>query len=193
MTTHPTPFLVGNEVYLRPLIEADADGPYATWFNDEEVCQGNSHHVFPYTPEAARDYIRFAAETRSDLVLAIVTREDHRHIGNITLQKIHPVYHSAEFSIVIGDKSAWGTGYGAEAGRLICDHGFRAMNLHRIHCGTFSNNIAMQRLAAHLGMKQEGVRRQAAFKSGQYLDIIEYGVLKEEYEERKNAPQPPTP
>jgi len=182
MSTTPAPFLVGEKVYLRALVEADAEGPYATWFNDEEVCQGNSHHVFPYTQEAARDYIEYAAGTRDALVLAIVTIKDHQHIGNIALQKIHPIYQSAEFSIVIGDKSAWGKGYGKEAGRLICNHGFRTMNLHRIHCGTFENNIAMQRLAAYLGMKQEGIRRQAAFKNGKYLDIIEYGVLKDEYE-----------
>ena len=186
MSTAPAPFLVGDKIYLRALVAADAAGPYATWFNDEEVCRGNSHHVFPYTQDAASSYIEYAIGTRDALVLAIVPKEDHQHIGNIALQKIHPIYHSAEFSIVIGDKSAWGKGYGKEAGRLLCDHGFQTMNLHRIHCGTFSNNKAMQRLAAYLGMKQEGVRREAAFKDGRYLDIIEYGVLKDEYEEHWN-------
>ena len=95
MSTTPAPFLVGEKVYLRALVEADAEGPYATWFNDEEVCQGNSHHVFPYTQEAARDYIEYAAGTRDALVLAIVTIKDHQHIGNIALQKIHPIYQSA--------------------------------------------------------------------------------------------------
>jgi ribosomal-protein-alanine N-acetyltransferase len=181
MEEFPTPFLTGSTIYLRPLLKSDAEGPYQGWFNDEEVCRGNSHHVFPYHPEAAAEYIEFAAKTHEHLILAIVILEDHRHVGNIALQKIHPVYRSAEFSIVIGDKTAWSIGVGKEAGRLICDHGFNALNLHRIYCGTFENNIAMQRLAVYLGMKQEGVRRQAAFKDGKYLDIIEYGVLKTEY------------
>ena len=113
-----------------------------------------------------------------------MTRKDDRHIGNIALQHIHPVYRTADFSIIIGEKSAWGSGVGKESGRLICDHGFLTMNLHRIACGTFENNIAMQRLAVYLGMVKEGVRRKAAFKEGKYLDIIEYGVLKHEYEEQ---------
>jgi len=176
------PFLSGEKIYLRPLLPNDADGPYVNWFNDEDVCSGNGHHIFPYTPQEAQDYIQFASKTREHLILAIVTQDKHQHVGNIALQNIHPVFHSAEFSIVIGEKSVWGQGVGKEAGKLLCDHGFNALNLHRIYCGTFENNIAMQRLALYLGMKQEGIRRQAAFKNGKYLDIIEYGVLKHEYE-----------
>lgn len=177
-----TPFLCGEHLYLRALVEADAEGGYPDWLNDEEVCRGNSHHVFPYTRESALSYIRHAVETRSELILAIAVKEDRRHIGNIALQHIHPVYRSAELSVLIGDRSCWGRGYAKEAGRLICDHGFAAMNLHRIGCGTFEDNVAMQRVALALGMKEEGRRRQAAFKQGRYLDIVEYGVLKPEYE-----------
>lgn len=178
-----TPFLRGNTIYMRPLLPQDAEGPYKNWFNDAEVCSGNAHHVFPYTPQAALEYIQFAHQTREHLILAIVTWKEHRHVGNIALQHIHPIYRSAEFTIVIGEKSVWGQGIGKEAGKLLCDHGFKALNLHRIYCGTFENNIAMQRLAHYLGMKQEGIRRQAAYKDGRYLDIIEYGVLRDEYEE----------
>ena len=39
----------------------------------------------------------------------------------------------------------------------------------------------MQSLAKKLGMKQAGILRQAAFKEGQYLDIIEYDILKHEF------------
>ena len=178
------PFLKGEHLYLRSLIESDAQGPYVTWFNDEEVCRGNSHHVFPYTPEAALAYIRHAAQKRDELILAIVLSEDDQHIGNIALQNIHPIYRSAEFSIVIGDKTSWGKGYAKEAGRLLFDHGFAALNLNRIACGTFDDNEAMKKLALSLGMKEEGTRRQAGFKRGCYVDIIEYGVLKRDYDER---------
>ena len=57
------------------------------------------------------------------------------------------------------------------------------MNLHRIYCGTSSENIPMQELALSVGMKKEGRRRQAAFKAGRYLDIIEYGLLKKEFKD----------
>jgi RimJ/RimL family protein N-acetyltransferase len=40
----------------------------------------------------------------------------------------------------------------------------------------------MQKLALKLGMKPEGRRRQAMYKNGKYSDILEYGILKTEYE-----------
>lgn len=182
------PFLEGERIYLRALLQSDALGPYPAWFNDAEVCRGNSHHVFPYTVEDAEAYIRQVAGARDSLVLAIVIRDGDRHIGNIALQHIHPVYRSAEFSIVVGDRQAWGRGFAAEASRLLCDHGFMSMNLARIGCGTFEDNTAMRRLAAHLGMREEGLRRRAAFKAGRFVDVVEFGVLQDEYLALRQAP-----
>lgn len=178
------PFLVGERLYLRALVESDADGPYPGWLNDEEVSRGNSHHLIPYTKDAAATYIRQTLNTGDALVLAIVLHRDHRHIGNIALQNIDHTARSAEFAILIGDKDAWGQGYGLEAGRLLIHHGFSAFGLHRIACGTFEHNEAMRRLAQALGMREEGRRRQSAFKSGRYVDVIEYGLLREEFRSR---------
>jgi ribosomal-protein-alanine N-acetyltransferase len=175
------PFINGERLYLRALEEADADGPYATWFNDEEVCLGNSHHVFPFTRESALSYIHYAFQTHDELILAIVLRDGDRHIGNMALQHIHPIYNAADFSILIGDKSAWGKGYASEAGRLLFNHGFSSLNLHRIASGTFENNNAFKKLALTLGMKEEGRRRSAIYKEGRFIDIIEFGILETEY------------
>jgi RimJ/RimL family protein N-acetyltransferase len=168
-------------------VEADADGPYVSWFNDADTCRGNSHHVRPYSAADARAYIARVAAAPDQLVLAIVRREDGRHIGNIALQAINPVYRTAELSIMVGERDAWGQGYASEAARLLCDHGFRALNLHRIACGTFAGNGGMRRVAERLGMREEGVRRQAAFKDGAYVDVVEYGVLRAEYESARVA------
>ena len=171
-------FLVGKRLYLRGLVESDADGVYPEWLNSADVCRGNSHHSFPYTREAACAYIRDALQTRSSLILAIVLQDGDRHVGNIALQNIHPIHRSAELSILIGERDVWGTGLGLEAAKLLIDHAFDALNLQRIECGTFATNRGMQKLALSLGMKEEGRRRQAAFKNGAYEDIVEYGILK---------------
>jgi len=137
--------------------------------------------VFPYTPAAAREYVQQVNTSRDKLILAVVRSKDNRHIGNIALDNINLINRTAELTIVIGDKSQWQKGYGTEAARLVCDHGFLTLNLNRISCGTFENNIAMQKLAEHLGMVREGTRRKAVYKSGRYLNVIEYGVLRDEY------------
>lgn len=175
-------FLTSKRLYLRPLLAADRQGPYPGWFNDEEVCAGNSHHVFPYTPESADGYIRGLSASTDTIALAIVLAQSDEHIGNISLQRIDWVSRSAELAIVIGEKSAWHQGYATESAQLLCSHAFSTMNLHRISCGTFGNNEPMKRLAIALGMSEEGRRREAAFKNGHYMDVVEYGVLRAEYE-----------
>jgi RimJ/RimL family protein N-acetyltransferase len=132
--------------------------------------------------------VRRTRGARDQLVLAMVLRENDQHFGNIALTHIDTVRRSAEFAILVGEKNFWSKGYGEEAGRLLLDHGFFTLNLHRICCGTFSTNVGMQRLAEKLGMQLEGRRREAAFKDNQWLDILEYGVLREEHVERFGQP-----
>ncbi|MBF0164651.1 MAG: GNAT family N-acetyltransferase [Magnetococcales bacterium] len=175
------PFLAGTTLYLRPLQDADADGPYPHWLNDAETCAGNSHHCFPYAREQALNYIRMSRDSRDQLVLAIILLDGERHVGNVALQSLSFVHRSAEFSILIGDGVARGRGVGIEAGRLLVRHGFEALNLHRIGCGTFSNNTAMLALAKRLGMREEGMRREAVFKQGRWLDVVEFGLLRAEF------------
>jgi RimJ/RimL family protein N-acetyltransferase len=183
-------FLTGPRLYLRALCEADADGPYPTWLNDAEVCRGNLHHVFPYTREGALVYIRHTAQTRDALILAVVLREGNRHIGNIALQAIHSTNRTAELAILIGERDVWGMGFAQEAAALIVEHGFGELNLQRIECGTFSKNAAMQKLALRLGMKEEGRRRNAVFKNGRYHDVVEFGLLRTDFEHSKNTSRP---
>jgi [ribosomal protein S5]-alanine N-acetyltransferase len=173
-------FLAGEVVALRPLVESDADGPYPGWLNDAEVCRHNSHHVFPYTPEQAREWIR-SIPSRGELVLAVTLRGEQTHVGNVSLQAIDRVARSAELAILLGERSAWGRGVGLESAKLVVAHGFEAMNLHRISCATTVDNVAMRRIAERLGMQQEGVRREAAFNEGRYVDVIEYGLLAADY------------
>jgi RimJ/RimL family protein N-acetyltransferase len=177
----PNPFLEGDLVILRPLAVEDLEGDYSRWLNDPEVNEHNSHHVFPYSVAQAKHYIESVSGDKNNLVLAMVAKDSGKHIGNISLQKIDYISQNAEYAILLGDKDYWGKGIAFEASRLLVTHGFKALNLHRIYCGTSRTNVAMQKLAAKLGMQQEGVRREAHFKNGEFSDIIEYGLLASEW------------
>jgi RimJ/RimL family protein N-acetyltransferase len=179
------PFLVGQNVYLRGLEETDLTGNYFQWFNDQEVCRFNSHGRFPNSLQAMRDYLHLVHTSSSDLALAIIVKKNDVHIGNIALQGIDWISRSAEYAIIVGEKKYWGKGCATEASDLLLAHAFGSLNLQRVHCGTSSDNTAMQRLAEYMGMKREGVRRNGIYKEGKYRDIYEYGILREEYLERQ--------
>jgi RimJ/RimL family protein N-acetyltransferase len=117
-----------------------------------------------------------------------VLKNGNTHIGNTALQQINWVNRSAEWAILIGDKNAWGKGYAFEAAGLMMMHGFSSMNLNRIACGTFEDNIAMNRLAVKIGMREEGRRRSAAFKGGRFVDVVEYGILRSEFRPGHQSP-----
>ncbi len=175
------PFLTTARTYLRNLQESDASGTYSEWFNDEEVCRWNSHHRFPMSVEDVRQYAAESSSARDRVVFAVIATDTDRHIGNISLQSIDYINRSAEFAIVFGERDYWGKGLASEASRVVVAHGFSELNLNRIYCGTPEGNAGMIRLAAALGMKEEGRSRQAFFKAGQYHDVIHYGLLSNEH------------
>lgn len=173
-------FLTGAQIYLRILNEQDIEGNYAMWLNDPEITHFNSHGRFPMTVDKLKKYVKESYISDTILVLAVIDNETDKHIGNISLQSIDWINKSAEIAFLLGEKKYWGKNIMFEAGSLLIDHGFKMLNLHRIYCGTSSENIGMQKLANKLGMIKEGQRKDALFKNGKYLDVIEYGIIVKE-------------
>jgi len=171
-----------DRLSFRGLCLSDIDGPYFHWFNDQDVCLHNSHGIFPSTRTKLSQYIEMLQKTNNNIVWAIIEKKRNIHVGNIALQGINLSHQTAEFAILLGDKSCWGKGYAAEAGEVLLTHGFKVAGLRRIHCGTSEHNVGMQKLALKLGMVQEGVRRKALFENGEFVDLIEFGILKTEFD-----------
>jgi len=175
------PKLQGKNIYLRALCMEDTEGSYPNWFNNPEVTRYNSHGERTYTKEMAKEYVQMVTNSSSYNVFAIVEVSTQAHIGNISLQAINPKAGNAEFAILIGEPSVYAKGVGKEASNLLLAYGFTQLGLHRVYCGTSSNNLGMQALALKLGMKQEGLRRDGLLKNCEFADIIEYGILENEY------------
>jgi ribosomal-protein-alanine N-acetyltransferase len=174
-------FLEGKKIYLRALEVNDLNASYLAWLNDREVNAHNSHAIFPAGIRDLQRYYDALATDKEKVILAIIDKQTNLHIGNLSLQNINWVYRSAEFAILLGDKSFWKKGIATEAAGLMVDYAFRRLNLHRVYCATSSENKGMQGLAGKLKMQKEGVRRDDIYKEGSYHDIIEYGVLRDEF------------
>lgn len=170
-------FLNGRNIYLRPLELEDIEGNYIKWLNDEAVVKFNSHGKFPLNSHRLKGYITLSKDSKDSIILAIIFKKNETHIGNISLQNINWVDRNAEISFVLGEKLFWDKGIMFEAGELLISHGFKNLNLHRIYCGTSSQNIGMQKLALKLGMIKEGERKESIYNNGKFYSIFEYGIL----------------
>ncbi len=170
--------LSGN-YFVRSLSADDLNGPYPTWFVDQEICRYSSHGKFFKSRSYFESYLS-KLDSEDHVVLAVCHEVDG-HIGNLSLQNISLINRTAEFAILLGDKRHWGKGVGYLAGHALISHGFRKLNLERIYCGTAATNIGMQKLANKLGMVLEGTRRQHLFLDGVKVDMLEYGILRSEF------------
>src|SRR5262249_39841857 len=124
------PYLIGEKVYLRAIEEADTEVCYP-WVSDPEVRVHLACRARPNTAKDTLEWIR-GADGRTRQMFAIVARAAGEYIGNCDLMHLNWTDRHAELGILIGRKDFWGKGYGREATRLLCDHGFKALNLHRI-------------------------------------------------------------
>ena len=117
------------------------------------MCRYNSHGKFFKTSEYFRDFLRFLNQEVS-IVWAICHISDGQ-IGNISLQEISAIDRTADFAILLGNKSHWGKGVARLAGRKLLEHDFLKLNPERINCGTAATNDGIKKLAAKLGMRLE--------------------------------------
>jgi RimJ/RimL family protein N-acetyltransferase len=75
----------------------------------------------------------------------------------------------------------WNQGYVSEAAAEILRYGFEEHGLNRIFAGHFARNAASGRVMQKIGMKYEGTLRQHEKKWDVYVDVVMYGVLREEW------------
>jgi [ribosomal protein S5]-alanine N-acetyltransferase len=75
----------------------------------------------------------------------------------------------------------WGRGYASEAAEELIRHGFEDLGLERIYAGYYARNVASGRVLQKVGMVYEGTMRRHVCKWGEYLDVVCYGLLRDEW------------
>ena len=175
------PSLVGKKLILRPFEPADIGEAYLRWLNDPEVTRYLGVGREPVTLESVRRYVERFRDSSTDLLFAIIDRQTNRHIGNVTLNHIHPVHRTADTGLMIGDKAFWGKGYASEAWVLLIDFAFTQLGLHKIIAGAVAGNQGSLSALRRLGFREEGVLREDFCLDGQYQDTIRLGLLQHEF------------
>ena len=180
MTSHTPhhPFLTGNSIYLRGLEREDVDGNWLQWFNDREVTKYMANGSYPTTREShLKFYDSTCVDNPQHVVLAIIESATGAHVGNLGLHRINWLCRRAEVGIVIGERSAWGKGYGTEAVRLLVEHGFRRLNLHKIFARVDAENKAGVRMFERAGFTLECTLKDEIVRDGRFFDTAYLSIF----------------
>jgi len=177
-----TVFLQGKNIYLRPVLSSDFNGPYLRWINDQNNDIYTDHARLPKSVLDLENYAQEKWNDKNCIWLAIIEVEGKHHIGNIELSNIDLFNRDATFSIIL-DNEYHGRKFGTEASQLLIAHAFKRLNLSRISLGVNEINLPALKLYQKLGFKEEGRKRKAILINGNYYDAIFMGMLFDEWNE----------
>jgi RimJ/RimL family protein N-acetyltransferase len=137
---------------LTPLRDEDSPTLFA-WINDRELLALSSRSAPPREEEHLE---WFDAIRRRDDVEIYAIRLGERLIGTCQLHDIDRGAGTAQLQIRIGERDAWGRGYGTEAVRLLVRHAFEELGLNRVDLHVFATNEPAIRAYEKAGFVHEG-------------------------------------
>ena len=144
--------ICNQEVKISPFADHHLTEKYVAWLNDPDVVRYSEQRHKTHTLKSSVDYHNATINT-NNYVLAIEKRgENPLHIGNLRVL-INTEYNWASLSIMIGDKSCWGTGIGGRAWTLMLDTLLNTFNFRMGVAGTMEVNEPMINLMKSSGMK----------------------------------------
>jgi RimJ/RimL family protein N-acetyltransferase len=173
------PFLKGDRVYLRP-VEPDDLAMIRKWVNDVEL-RGLIGSVHSMDRSGTEEWFKNLREDKNRIWFVVCLSENDRLIGEAGLLRVFYPWRTADLSLIIGEKDAWGKGYGTEAVHLLMDYAFGYLNLHRLAIGVVGFNERALRFWEKAGFKQEGIQRDGYFHGHKYSDFVMMSVLEDEY------------
>jgi RimJ/RimL family protein N-acetyltransferase len=146
--------IVGGKIKLRGKRLADAPDDYA-WQTDPELAELDA------APLRTITFPQYLAEYTSELHYPSLTRHrfaietlDSEHIGNCSYYGVNKTKGEAELGIMIGNRSYWDKGYGADAVSTLVNHIFRQTKLNRIYLKTLVSNTRAQKCFQKCGFTQ---------------------------------------
>ncbi|MET8566697.1 GNAT family protein [Streptomyces sp. NPDC004783] len=181
------PVLTGARTVLRPFTARDADVMWEI-IGDPEVVRFTYPPALDPTRGRVRDWYGSRGEQPDRLDLAVTDPADGGVLGEVVLYEWDPAARSCTFRTLIGPRGR-GRGIGTEATRLIVGHGFEQLGLHRVQLEVYGDNHRARRVYEKAGFVVEGVRREAEWRDGVWVDEVLMAVLDHEWAVHRGHPE----
>jgi RimJ/RimL family protein N-acetyltransferase len=169
-----------DRVYLRAL-ELDDSTVIVKWRNDRKITDPLGGNTFYVSGLREAEWVKNQIlDDRRNVRLAICVSSGQL-IGIVSLTQIDHLNQCAEFSIMIGEKTYWGKGFGRQATDMCLKHAFEELNLYRVYLSVRSDNETALAMYLKSGFVEEGTFRKSVFKNGERIDMKIMSILKEEF------------
>ena len=172
---------------VKPITENEITDNYVSWLNDTEINKFLEVRHTKQTKDKVVNYINSLRKRNNCDMFAIFDVETDIHIGNLTITSFDTNSNgSIDFGIMIADKTSRNVGIGAEVLIAFIDFIFSHEAIDRISGGAASDNFKSCNTLESIGFIKEGVIRKIyPLEKGGKCDFIYYGLLKEEWNERR--------
>ena len=166
-----------QKISLRLMDKEDTDR-IVTWRNQDFV-RRNFIYQQDFTREGHEKWIRTMIDTGLAVQFMICIGEEQRPVGSVYLRDIDRIHKKAEYGIFIGEKDAWGQGYGTWAAKKMIAFAFEKEGLHKLMLRVLAENQGAIRSYEKAGFVREAYLRDEVFLEGQYKDVIYMAVINE--------------
>ncbi len=167
-----------DRIYLREVAASDINETYLSWMKDAEVTKYmESRFQPPSINSLAEHWKKMNNSKDAYLFLAIIDKDKNKHIGNIKIGPIDKENDSSSMGIMIGERSYWGKGYGAEALAIAADYCFRKLHLHKITAGMLSKNTGSIKAFEKAGFSREKAAKSQFLYGREVADVFSYGII----------------
>jgi ribosomal-protein-alanine N-acetyltransferase len=163
------PVLTTARTMITPFTAEHITDAYVGWLNDPEVVRFSRQRFQTHTKDSCR---AFYESFRSSLSHFSAIIAGGRHIGNVSTQ-VNREDNIADISLLIGDKTLWGQGYGAEVWGAVMAALLDA-GLRRVTGGCMADNAGMIHVFQKTGMTPYYVRPGYFLRDGQPVDSVHY-------------------
>lgn len=173
------PSLRSDRLLLRPFVATDVEA-LSRHAGAREVADSTVPVPHPYSLGAARAWVAGLShfyQTRSAVHFAVILPGRDELIGSAALIDIDRENRRAELSFWIG-VPWWGKGYATEAAREVLSFGFSQCALNRIYAHHLARTPAPGEVLRKLGMRREGVLRQALRRWDAFEDVVVDSLLR---------------
>lgn len=175
-------YLKGDKVYLRHIKKTDLENGWLDWVNDQESIDG-LFSGFPVSEKELKDYFKLQKLPYS-VMFAICKNEDGMYIGNGRLSQIDWVNKECVYGRLIGEKNLKGKGFGSEALILLLRYAFSVLGMNRVYSSAVITNKISIRSNLKIGMKKEGIFKEASYKNGKFVDRVAFAFLAKDFFKR---------